>query len=229
MVKKLLIAIPAFNEETTLKDVISKIPKKLTQVKRRDILVVDDGSVDKTGKIAVSSGAIVVKHVINCGLGAAIGSAFSFAKNNNYDLLVTLDADGQHDPQNISDLLRPIISGKADVVIGSRLKNSRNMPVDRLIINVLANFFTYLISGVITSDSQSGFRAFSKKAIGKINVITQRMEVSSEIFREIHQNKLRYKEVSIKPVYTDYSLNKGQSSFNAPFVIYKLLIRLARR
>lgn len=229
-IKKLLIAIPAFNEAGSIGKVLDKIPKRLTNVDSTEVVVVDDGSTDNTSLIVKKRKVRVIRHMINRGLGASLATAFEFAQRSNADILVTLDADGQHDPSDIKRIIRPIIEDQKDVVIGSRLvKSSKSMPKERRTINILANLVTFFLSGIWTSDSQSGFRAFSKKAIKKIRLITQRMEVSSEVFREINKNKLSYSEIAIKSIYTKYSLRKGQSTLNAPNVFWKLLINLARR
>lgn len=224
-----MIAIPAFNENKTIREVIRKVPKKFAFVESVKIVVIDDGSTDDTATVAKYKKVRIVKHLINRGLGAALKTAFIIARQLNADILVTIDADGQHDPKDIRRLIKPIIKRKADVVIGSRLLRYRQMPIDRKAVNYLANIVTFLLTGVSTSDSQSGLRAFNKNAIKKINLITQRMEVSSEIFNEIKKNKLSIKEVGIKPIYTQYSLNKGQSIMNAPNVLLKLFIRLFRQ
>lgn len=227
---QLLISIPAYNEGKVINKVLAKIPKKLNFINKLEVVVIDDGSVDDTSVIALNNGVLLVKHILNRGLGASLKTAFELAKKKQVDILITLDADGQHNPGDIRELIGPIIKKQADVVIGSRLlKGYESMPVSRRFINLLANGVTCLMSGIWSTDSQSGFRAFSKKAINRIELITQGMEVSSEIFREIKNNDLVYKEIPIKPIYTKYSLDKGQRLLNAPNVLYKLLIRIFRR
>lgn len=224
--KKLLIIIPAFNEEKTLPVVLKQIPKKIKHVSKPVIIIIDDGSTDLTAQIARKK-YLVVRHAINRGLGAAITTGFNMANKLNVDCMITIDADCQHDPKNIPEFVYKIIDKKFDVVVGSRLmkKRANDMPFARKTVNQIANIITWLITGFYSSDSQSGFRAFSKKAIKKIKLTTQRMEVSSEIFREIKRNKLRYTEIPIPSIYTDYSIKKGQSLLNAPNVLFKLLIR----
>lgn len=228
--KKLLVLIPAFNEVKVINKVINKIPNKIKGVKKISILVIDDGSTDGTkDNIRKSKRIKVIRHVINRGLGAAIKTGLTLAKKEDIDILVTMDADCQHDPREIIKMIKPIINNSADVVIGSRLlKNTKLMPLSRKIVNRIANVITYLITGVMSTDSQSGFRAFSKKAVKCLNPITERMEVSSEIFREIKKNRLTYIEVPIRSIYTNYSLMKGQSILNGPDVFYRLLIRSLR-
>lgn len=221
--KRLLVVIPAYNEEVALKQVISAVPPTIAGF-RRDILVIDDGSRDNTSKIALECKVIVVKHLINRGLGATLATGFAYARNNHYDLVVTFDADGQHRVGDIERVVAPLLNGESDVVIGSRLLYMGDMPWVRRIVNVVSNVITYLLFSVWTTDSQSGLRAFTKKAIQRIHIRSQRMEVSSEIFKEISRLNLRISEVPIQAVYTDYSLRKGQKISNAPNVFWKLLL-----
>lgn len=220
---KTTIIVPAYNESQSVGTVI----QDLKAHGYKDIVVVDDGSVDDTGKIAHKFGVIVLRHRLNRGLGAALGTGFAYAKTIGVDSLVTFDADGQHEAKDIVELLKTINEG-ADVVIGSRLLKHEGMPVDRIIINKISNLITWILYGVKTSDSQSGLRAFSKNAINKIEIRTDRMEVSSEFFREIKKHNLRFTEVPIKAIYTDYSRESGQSNLNAFAVGFKMILRLFR-
>lgn len=223
---KSLVVIPAFNEATVIKDVILGVKKHAPSM---DIVVIDDGSTDHTFQKAKEAGVTIIRHAINRGLGGAISTGLTYARKNNYHLAVTIDADGQHDPNDIKKLVKPIVKKQADVVIGSRIKQSSfQVPIDRRFIIFLSNFLTYLLFGFKTTDSQSGFRAFSKKALEKIEIKTQAMEVSSEIFSQIANNGLQYQEVPIKVIYSEYSRSKGQANLNAVNVALKLLLRLAR-
>ncbi|OGG16165.1 hypothetical protein A3D05_04675 [Candidatus Gottesmanbacteria bacterium RIFCSPHIGHO2_02_FULL_40_24] len=225
----LLIGIPAFNEETMIGKVLKSLPKRIPGIDRIDILVVDDGSSDRTAAVAKNSGALVLRHIINRGLGGALKTIFAYAGKYRYDLLVTIDADGQHHPADIVKILRPVIDNGKDVVIGTRWKNSlKKKFILRYLINQLANFYTFLLYGIETGDSQSGFRSFSGKAVKKINLSSDGMEVSSEFFREIYRHDLIYDEVPVKLIYTDYSQGKGQRLSNAPNVFFRQFLRLLR-
>lgn len=195
------MVVPAHNEEAKIAEVLAD----LNVYGYKDILVVDDGSSDRTGEIAKKSGAKVVRHILNRGLGAALGTGFEFAKRHNFDCLITFDGDGQHKARDLAKLLRPIKSGGADVVIGSRFLGHGNTPTDRLIVNRLSNLVTFFLYRVWATDTLSGLRAFDRQAIEKITIKTDRMEVSNEFFMEIKRNNLKLTEVSIKPVYTTYS------------------------
>lgn len=222
---KILIGIPAFNEALMIGNVIKSIPDNFKGIDKADILVVSDGSTDETVKISQSNGAVVLNHLINIGLGGALKTIFAYAKLNQYDFLVTLDADGQHEGSSISQLIEPILKRNVNIVIGTRWLKGKNMPLIRLLTNKFANIITYLLFGVYSSDSQSGFRAFDKLAINKINLITDGMEVSSEFFKEIKSHKLKFTEIPIKAIYTDYSKNKGQKMSNSPEILLRLFIR----
>lgn len=222
---KLFIVVPAYNEHLLIGQMLDEIQATFTNKKSGEIIVVDDGSHDKTGLIAAHKGAVVIKHAINLGLGAALATGFQYALNNGCDYLITIDADKQHQAEDIWRLLDPLKANQADVVIGSRLLSKEKMPLLRKVINYLSNLFTFFLYGVWTSDSQSGLRGFNKKALQKIHLQSQRMEVSSEIIGEIKRHGLRLAEIPIRPIYTTYSLNKGQRILNAPNVFWKLILQ----
>ena len=223
---KLLIAIPAYNEEKMIGEVIKDIPARIAHVSQRDILVINDGSTDATADIARSHRARVVEHLLNRGLGASLKTALEYAVNNKYDALITIDADGQHETKSIPALVKKMIKEKADVVVGSRWLTRGHAPLIRIIINKLANLLTFFFYGIHTSDSQSGYRLFGPKALKLLKLQSEGMEVSSEIFREIARNRLEYAEIPIKVIYTRYSQSKGQKISNAPLIIWHLFMRL---
>ncbi len=221
-----IIAIPAFNEASVISSVIAHVREIVPDA---TIIVIDDGSSDATKQVVEQEHVLVIRHQINRGLGGAIGTALAWARRQHADILVTIDADGQHDPHDIITAMEPIISHEADIVIGSRMVGKKYaMPIDRRIINRVANFVTSIMFGVTTTDSQSGFRVFGKKAIEGILIKTNRMEVSSEIFAEISRLHLRLAEVPIKVIYTSYSRQKGQTNMNALAVMFRLFLRLFR-
>ena len=221
---KMFALIPAYNEETTIADVLTR-----TRPYVDGMIVVDDGSSDRTAEIARTQGAVVVSHVINRGLGAAIGTGFAAAQSLGADIVVTLDADGQHDPTEIKKFVEAIEKG-ADVVIGSRLLTGFvGMPVHRRVAQVVGNLVTFFLFGAWVTDSQSGFRAFTKHALSKIQIKTNRMEVSSELIAEAKRNGLILVEVPIQAIYTEYSLSKGQSFFVGIKTLLKLVVRRLTR
>lgn len=202
---KTTVVIPAFNEARTIAQVIRAVKPHVDEV-----IVVDDGSEDASGTIARQEGAIVFQHLINRGLGGALGTGIAAALLRGATHLATYDADGQHDPTDLLCVLEPIWNGRADVVVGSRLLGQRGMPLLRRFYNQSGNILTFLLFGLWTTDSQSGLRAFTRNAASKLQLRTNRMEVSSEIIKEIRLHHFRFIEVPIRPIYTRYSLTKGQ-------------------
>jgi glycosyltransferase involved in cell wall biosynthesis len=223
--KRVVVVIPAFNEERTIVEVI----QGLKQRGFTTLIVVDDGSSDRTGELASHEGAIRLRHILNRGLGGSLGTGISAALRLGAEVIVTFDADGQHDPDNIMRLLEPVELGEAEVVIGSRMLDPRGMPYRRRMANWTANVVTYLLFGGWTTDSQSGLRAFSSRAATRMRIITTGMEVSSEIIAETVRNRLKWKEVSVKAIYTDYSLSKGQSFTVGLQTLMKLILAKVQR
>ena len=218
---KTVVVIPAYNEEKVIGSVIDNLKKEGF----KEIIVIDDGSVDNTFHVAKEKKVFAYSHIINRGLGGALNTGISAALMHDADIIVTCDADGQHDPNDIKKAISMLIKEDLDVVIGSRLINSKGMPLSRKVINSGASWITYFLFGVYSSDTQSGLRVFKKTAAEKIEIKTNRMEVSSEIIKEIGRNKFKFKEIPIKAIYTEYSLAKGQKGSNAFKILYKLILR----
>ena len=225
---KATIIVPAFNESAVILKVIHSIPKRFKGIKKTEILIVDDGSTDDTKILAQLANVNTASHLINRGLGAAIKTGLEWAKNHNSDIVVTFDGDGQHNPKDIERLIQPILQKKADLVIGSRFKKRQKIPIDRFLLNWLANLATFLLFGVFSTDSQSGLRAFSKKAIKLIEFKADRMEFSSEILLEAKKHNLKVIEIPTSAIYTSYSREKGQKNLNAISIFSKFLIRFLR-
>jgi glycosyltransferase involved in cell wall biosynthesis len=224
---KLLIIVPAYNESGIIAETLTTLRSSLRKAKVvADILVVDDGSTDSTGSIALPLATYLLTHGRNCGLGAALATGIEFAKREGYDYCITFDSDGQHDAGDIPRALAKLESGY-DVVIGSRFIGTHSgMPKARRIVLFIGNLITFLFFGVWTSDSQSGFRGLSKRAIQSVAIKSNRMEVSSEFFGEIHRLGLKFTEIPIHIRYTTYSLKKGQKNSGSAKVLLKLLYRM---
>jgi len=224
---KHLIIVPAFNEAMIIAETLKDLRSNLIKSKiSADILVVDDGSSDDTGSIATKFADFLLTHARNCGLGASLATGIEFAKRGNYDACVTFDSDGQHDASDIGKTIIKLNEGY-DVVIGSRFIGTHTgMPYVRRIVLFFGNFITFLFFGVWTSDSQSGFRGLSRKAIQNIKIKSNRMEVSSEFFGEIHRLSLKMCEIPIHIRYTEYSLGKGQKNTASMGVLIKLLYKV---
>ena len=221
---KIFIIIPAFNEASVIQDVI----KEVRDAGYENIIVVDDGSSDSTYEKAKTADVLALQHKINRGKGAATKTGVEAAKLLNADIIVTMDGDGQHDPKDIEKLIEPIVQNRCDVVLGNRLANSKGMPWYKIAANHIGNFFTWYLFGLWVTDSQSGFRAYSKYAAEVINTKSDRYEYDSEIIREIYIYKLKYKEIPIAVRYTEYSMGKihKQGFVNGIKTLYKMIFKL---
>jgi glycosyltransferase involved in cell wall biosynthesis len=222
----LVIIIPAYNEAKVIGTVINGLPKTLKHITKITPLVIDDHSNDGTRPVAKAHGARCIRHSINLGAGGATITGLEAARRYNADIAVTMDADGQHDPKDIAKIIKPIINKEVEVVIGSRLKiPSREMPPYKRFGNWLLNFVTFIFFGIWVSDSQSGFKAFSRHALDSIKLSSNGYEFCSEIIGEIRDKKLTYAEVPIHVIYTEYSKSKGQPALNAINIFFGLLSR----
>ncbi len=191
-IKKTIIALPAYNEESNLESVI----KGALQFSNT-ILVVDDGSTDNTALVAGEAGAIVVKHEKNLGYGGALNTIFSTARTMEADALIIMDSDGQHNPKDIQQLLEKLDQG-VDVVIGSRfLEIKNNIPLYRQFGMKTLDLFTKAAGVQKITDSQSGFRAYGKEAIKILKITGIGMSAGSEILIQVSDNKLKIQEVPI--------------------------------
>jgi glycosyltransferase involved in cell wall biosynthesis len=220
--------MPAHDEERVLSDVMARIPSRIDGMLVVPI-VVDDGSSDRTAEVARRSGAFVLTHLTNLGVGAATITGLRAAQQLGADIIVTMDSDGQHDPSEIASLVRCLVDEKFDVVIGSRILSPRGMPVSRIGANLFLNALTFVVYGKIVSDSQSGFKAISKQALQRMEMKASGYEICSEIIGELYRKDLRYKSLPVRALYTDYSRAKGQHFLNGVNLILGLLIRLMRR
>ena len=194
---KIIIGIPAFNEEKNIAPLILKMKEK-----QFDIIVCDDGSTDKTADIVDALGIRLIKHEKNQGYGASIKSIFEEAKKLEADFLVTFDADGQHQISDISEVLKPLRDEKADIVIGSRFKGeAKDIPKYRKIGIKTITELTNAMTGSKMSDAQSGFRAYNKKALNQILISEEGMGVSTEILIKAIKNEMEIIEVPITITY----------------------------
>ena len=195
---KITIGIPAYNEEKNIAKIIIKL-KKITD----SIIVCDDGSSDMTSEIAKNLGVIVISHKKNMGYGAAIRTIFEKSAEIGSDILVTFDADGQHRIEDVSRVLHPLENSEADIVIGSRfLGKQSNVPNYRKLgIKVITQVTNSSIKTKLT-DSQSGFRAYSKQVLSKISLSEIGMGISTEILIKASSKGLRITEVPITILYS---------------------------
>ena len=191
-----LVCIPAFNEEKIIGKIVKECLKYSDQV-----VVCDDGSIDKTFEEAELAGAICLKHKKNLGKGAALRSLFNYAKNNNFDIIVTIDGDGQFLPEEIPKLKKLVENNSVDIVIGNRFSDISEMPNYRKFGNKILDRMTNLASELSIEDSQSGYRAYSKKSIEEIKFDINGFGSDAEILIDAAKKGFRISEEKVKVIY----------------------------
>jgi len=212
---KLAVVIPAFNEEKNIGKVIEEVKKVIDWV-----IVVDDGSSDKTALIAKEKGATVLTHLVNCGQGAALKTGSDWARAKEADIIIHFDADGQHLVDDIKNLIEPLLKGEVDITLGSRFLKKTNVPwTKKYLILWPAIFLNWLLVGIKLSDAHNGLRAISREAYKKFNLTQPRMAHNTEILAEIKRNNLRFKEVGVTVSYHEY----GQGFFSGLKIIKDLI------
>ena len=225
---KTVVVIPAFNEQAAIGSVVRKSLQYAD-----DVLVVDDGSSDNTSEIAEDAGASILKHPTNFGKGVSLRDAFS--RVHGYDIVVTIDGDGQHNPDEIPDLIKPIREGRADFVNGSRYINGfdKNTPAYRRVGQTVLDIATNVTAGTHLTDSQSGFRAFSAKTISCYKFRDPGFGIESEMIADAAENNLKIIEVPITVKYNvENSSTKGPITHGVGVllkIIKDKIIRMTKR
>lgn len=222
----ILVCIPAYNEASVIYEVIREL--KLKGFER--VLVVDDGSDDNTHQVASDAGALVVRHLINRGAGAATQTGIEFARRNGYSFLIQMDGDGQHMVEDALRMKDYMAGSEIDILIGSRFKqDNAEIPPQRIIYNKLSNIFTNWFCIGNFSDSQSGFRMLNRKAIESIQLTLDGFGYCSEMIFIGEKAGLKIDEIPISVRYTPYSLSKGQNfgkGINTAFhLLYKFFLK----
>lgn len=217
--ENVFVVIPAYNEAQVLGKVLDDLLSYPYQ-----IVVVDDGSQDNTFEIASQYQIHCLQHKCNLGQGAALQTGISYVlKNPDAEIIVTFDADGQHDSKEITKLITPILVDDFDVVLGSRFLEKdlvKYMPTLKYITLKLAVIFTRLTTYIKVTDTHNGFRAFSRIGAQEISITQNGMSHASQILKQIQNENLRYCEVPVTITYTDYSIKKGQAVNNAINILW---------
>ena len=213
------VVVPAFNEAEAIGAVLAEL-----RAGGATVVVVDDCSADRTAAVAREAGAIVLRHAVNRGQGAAIQTGIAYALRRGAEIVVTFDADGQHDAGDLDALVAPIRAGRADVVLGSRFLGSNEVPAARRLLLRMAILFTRVTSGLRLTDTHNGLRAFSRRAAATIDIKLDRMAHASELMDQIRRGGLRYAEVPVRVRYTPYARRKGQRGVHALRVAFDYFV-----
>ena len=218
---RVFVVIAAYNEAETIRSVVDRVMTIYPNV-----VVVDDGSTDGSSTCLRGSPAFVLRHIVNRGQGAALQTGIDFALAKAAEIVVTFDADGQHDERDIASLVHPILSGECDVTLGSRfLGQAHGIPLTRKLVLRAGVLFTRIVSRIRVTDIHNGLRAFSRPAASSLHITMDRMAHASEILDQIRKSGWRYRELPVHIYYSRYSLGKGQSSWNALRVASQVLIK----
>lgn len=221
LVPRIAVVVPAFNESQTIAEVVGQLRLRVAHC-----IVVDDGSTDDTAAAATGAGAVVLRHVVNRGQGAAMLTGIRYALLEEPDAIVTFDADGQHDPADIPSLVAPILEGRAEISLGSRfLGRTEGMPASRRLLLRGGILFTRIFSGISVSDVHNGLRALSPGAARQLTITLDGMAHASEILDQIRTRGWRFVEVPTTIRYSAYSLGKGQSAFNSIRIVVQLILQ----
>jgi len=215
------VVVPAFNESRLIAAVVWQLLPYCSRC-----IVVDDGSSDDTAAAAAAAGAVVLRHVVNRGQGAATLTGIRYALLEEPDAIVSFDADGQHDSRDIPALVAPILAGQADIALGSRfLGRTEGMPRSRRLILKGGILFTRAFSGIRVTDVHNGLRAWSRRAASQLSITLDGMAHASEILDQIRTRGWRFVEVPTTIRYSEYSLGKGQSAFNSIRIVVQLILQ----
>jgi len=204
---KICVIIPTHNEAQTIKILVTQIRKQSL-----DVLVIDDGSIDKTIIEAQTAGAKLIKHDLNKGKGISLREGFDFAINNNYDAVITMDGDGQHDPENLHNFIEKMREHQADIIIGNRMEKTKKMPPARFITNRFMSFIISKICHQPIPDSQCGFRLITVKVLKSLKLSTSNFEIESEVLIEASRKKYKIESIPVKTIY------RGEKSKISPIL-----------
>ena len=193
---KVCIIIPSYNEEKTIAQLVKAI-----RTQGQELLVIDDGSTDRTAELATSSGAHLLTHRTNKGKGVSLRDGFDYLKNLDFEAVITMDADGQHNPQDIPRFIEYARISQAGIIIGNRLKNRKNMPLIRYLTN---RFMSDLLSRIIHQripDTQCGFKLIRRSVLDKIQLCSSNYEMESEILIKAARYNSKIESIPIETIY----------------------------
>jgi glycosyltransferase involved in cell wall biosynthesis len=221
MAMKICAVIPSFNEERHIAEVVSGLKKHGIEA-----LVIDDGSGDETFSLAKKAGAQLIKHGENMGKGYSVREGFSYCLKNGFDAAVTLDGDGQHRPEEIPKFVKAYESTKADIIIGNRMSDTKNMPPVRKLTNHLMSRIISRICGQYIPDTQCGYRFFTKKILESVKLESENYDAETEILIKASLMGFRIESVAVETIYSNQTSQINPVLDTIRFI--KLLIKLKK-
>ena len=221
------VVVPAYNEDTSIRTVVQELTEQ-----NLNVVVIDDCSNTPQELYLHNLPVHICRHSINLGQGAALRTGFQFALKMNATIVVTFDADGQHTIKDINSLINPILTNETDVTLGSRFINSNsaiNINGSKKVLLKIATKFMNILLNTKLTDTHNGLRAIRANVLPKLKLSQNGMSHASEIVQEIVRNKIRYLEIPVTIVYTDYSIKKGQKLRNSFNIIWDMALSFLRR
>ena len=219
--KRIFVIIPCYNEAGIIRETTTAVIEK-----GYSIIVVDDHSTDNTKEQIKELPVIYIRHRLNMGQGASLQTGISVALKKNAEYLVTFDADGQHDVNDIDGMLQKLKEGQFDIVLGSRFLpgSGGNIRIGRKLLLKAACYLNYLFTGILLSDAHNGLRIMNRHAAESIHLKENRMAHATEILKEIKKYALKFGEFPVHIHYTGYSKKKGQSLLNSIRIFFDLVM-----
>lgn len=219
--RSIFVVVPAYNESPVIRQTVEKL-----LLKKYSVVVVDDASSDNTKKELQGLPVFYARHLSNLGQGAAVRTGIELALKKNAAYIVTFDADGQHDVDDIEKMAGCLMGNKLDIVFGSRFVDgaSTNAPALRKLVLRTARFINYLASGILLTDANNGLRLMTRDTALKMKITENRSSHNAQVQNLVHQHKLRYAEYPVNISYSDYSRKKGVQNISSIRILYDLIL-----
>ena len=216
------VVVALYNEESVIKGVIDGLHEHFSNV-----VCIDDGSTDNSAEVAEKAGAIVIRHPMNLGQGAAIQTGIAYCRaQEDMEYVVTFDGDGQHRVEDVLDMLSYSRRRDLAIVFGSRFLDKRTKPgFKKKVVLKVAVLITRVVTGLQLTDAHNGLRVLRRDAVAHVNLIQDRMSHATEIVQQLAESKLPWREFPVEVLYTDYSRAKGQSILNSINILFDLIVR----
>lgn len=217
----IFVIVPAYNEAAVVRQTVEKLLKK-----KYSVIVIDDASKDNTRQSLLGLSIHYTRHASNLGQGAAIRTGIELALRKKAAYLVTFDADGQHDADDIEKMIALLQEKNADIIFGSRflLGATTNAPVFRRLVLKIARFINYLASGILLTDANNGLRVMTRDAAMKMKITENRSSHNAQIQNLVYLHKLKYAECPVNISYSDYSKQKGVRNISSIRILYDLIL-----